>query len=138
MPRTSGSGKKKRSRQSLGASKIRIKYPDMNTWKSLQANGYSDEDIDEMNPFTIKFPARDTSGAIHPVRLGAGKILGNTNLHTRRGAQYVLDSEEFYSEARKPLENLLHMHGFQIASGDDRGEEWTRPRWAETSRRIVF
>jgi hypothetical protein len=77
MPKTGRSPLKRRSRQSIDASIVRIAYPDMTVWRTLRAmtvwrtlrdDGYEDEEIDDMNPFNITFPESGAASVLDSVR----------------------------------------------------------------------
>jgi hypothetical protein len=139
MPKTGRSPLKRRSRQSIDASIVRIAYPDMTVWRTLRDDGYEDEEIDDMNPFNITFPESGgaASDVLDSVRRSVGTKIGSRNLYTRHGRRYALNSDDFHPADRDAIELILHRHGFKVARDND-GDRWTRPHLVETSRILAF
>jgi hypothetical protein len=139
MPKSTGMGSKHKSRKHLGTSKVVIHYPDMATWRALADQEYTDEEIDEMNPFSITFPSNDMSDDMYSVRKMAAKIVDNNDLIKHRsGSRYDSDKEEFFLFQMKQLVKGLQKHGFRLTSGTQKSETWSREHLSETRKRLAF
>ena len=138
MPESTGRGSKHRSRRQAGTSKIVIHYPDMATWRALTAEGYTDEEIDEMNPFSITFPATDMSEGMFAARKMVAMIVDNNDLKRLRGERYESDKEDFFLSQRDELVSGLKRHKFHLTGGSHKSETWTRDTLSGTNKRLTF